>query len=132
MRVHVSGCVCVGESRSRPAWRRGAAIVGAAQLEVPAARHGFPGRPCCITETPGKTLLPLGASAGKGDGSAGSAPSCLPASPAWQRVAGGCEGLPGRRGSHLRAAAAEGLSAGSAVLMSLRILFILYRALFDV
>ncbi|XP_049667843.1 RNA binding protein fox-1 homolog 3 isoform X3 [Accipiter gentilis] len=56
VRVHVSGCVCVGESRSRPAWRRGAAIVGAARLEVPAARHGFPGRPCCITETPG--MLP--------------------------------------------------------------------------
>lgn len=48
---------------------------------------------------------------------------------------GGYRGCPGgRRGNHLRAAAAaaEGLSAGSAVLMSLRILFILYRALFDV
>lgn len=125
-------CPAVCAWGSPAAARRGAAIAGAAQLELPAARHGFLGRPCCITETPGKTLLPVGASAGKGDGSARLAPSCPPASPARQRVAGGCQGLPGWRGSHLRAAAAEGLSAGSAVLMSLRILFILYRALFDV
>ncbi|XP_009275094.1 PREDICTED: RNA binding protein fox-1 homolog 3 [Aptenodytes forsteri] len=52
VRVHVSGCVCVGESRSCPAWWRGAAIAGAAWLELPAAQHGFPGYPCCITETP--------------------------------------------------------------------------------
>ena len=52
------------------------------------------------------------------------------AAPAPQRA---CPGPPGAgEANRERAAAAEGLSAGSAVLMSLRILFILHRALFNV
>lgn len=52
------------------------------------------------------------------------------AAPAPQRA---CPGPPGAgEANRERTAAAEGLSAGSAVLMSLRILFILHRALFDV
>lgn len=112
VRVHVSGCVCVGESRGCPAWWRGAAIAGAAWLELPTARHGFPGYPCCITETPGKTLLPLGASAGKGDGSARSAPSCPPASAARQRVAKGCDGAARAAGKPSASGGGGGVKCG--------------------
>jgi len=128
-RVHVSGCVCRGESRGVAARRchcgglRGCKcrLLGAASRGARVASPQLPVRPLFPWElVPGRERV-------------------LPAAPhpawllPWRGSArpGAATGLPGRRGSHLRAAT-EGLSAGSAVLMSLRILFILYRALFDV
>lgn len=112
-RVPVRVCVCVPGERgacARPAPR-----------QPPGRRPQPPGAPLASCRALGGVWGGAG-----GPGSARSPPPQLPPPPPQQHRA--CPGL----GSGCEAAAAEGLSAGSAVLMSLRILFILYRALFDV
>lgn len=89
--VCTCAAVCAGSPAppAEPLPSRGCAPASAA------ARHGFPGHPRCITETPGKTFLPWGAGTGKGAGSAWRAPSCLAASrhgSAWPGLRRGCPG----------------------------------------